>query len=109
LSFSILFILIILALNALSSDAVINVIFKIAGYTYGPLLGLFMFGLFTRLKIRDRWVLLVCVLAPLLTWGIEEGVKRWFEADVGFLTILINGLLTFFGLWVISHKEVKGE
>jgi Na+/proline symporter len=109
LSFSILFILIILALNALSSDAVINVIFKIAGYTYGPLLGLFMFGLFTRLKIRDRWVLLVCVLAPLLTWGIEEGVKRWFEADVGFLTILINGLLTFFGLWVISYKEVKSE
>ncbi|MBV6442416.1 MAG: sodium:solute symporter [Haliscomenobacteraceae bacterium CHB4] len=105
LGFSILFILIILALNALSSDAVINLIFKIAGYTYGPLLGLFMFGLFTGLKIRDNWAPLVCVLAPLLTWVIEVSCKQWF--DVGFLTILINGLITFFGLWVISYREVK--
>lgn len=105
LGFSVLFILIILALNVLSSDAVINVIFKIAGYTYGPLLGLFTFGLFTNLKIRDKWAPLVCLLAPLLTWGIEVSCKQWF--DVGFLTILINGLITFFGLWVISYREVK--
>ncbi|HRI60238.1 MAG TPA: sodium:solute symporter, partial [Saprospiraceae bacterium] len=103
LGFSILFILIILALNVLSSDAVINLIFKIAGYTYGPLLGLFMFGLFTNLKIRDNWAPLVCVLAPALTWGIEVSCKQWF--DVGFLTILINGMITFFGLWVISYRE----
>jgi Na+/proline symporter len=103
LGFSILFIIIILALNVLSSDAVINLIFKIAGYTYGPLLGLFMFGLFTNLKIRDNWAPLVCVLAPALTWVIEVSCKQWF--DVGFLTILINGLITFFGLWVISYRE----
>ncbi|MCW5922423.1 MAG: sodium:solute symporter [Saprospiraceae bacterium] len=103
LGFSILFIIIILALNAWSSDAVINLIFKIAGYTYGPLLGLFMFGLFTNLKIRDRWVILICVLAPVLTWVVEVSCKRWL--DVGFLTILINGLITFFGLWVISYRE----
>lgn len=103
LGFSILFILIILALNVLSSDAVINLIFKIAGYTYGPLLGLFMFGLFTNLKVRDNWAPLVCVLAPALTWVIEVSCKQWF--DVGFLTILINGMITFFGLWVISYRE----
>lgn len=103
LGFSVLFILIILVLNMLSSDAVINLIFKIAGYTYGPLLGLFMFGLFTRLKVRDKWAPLVCVLAPALTWGIEVSCKNWF--DVGFLTILINGVITFFGLWVISYRE----
>lgn len=103
LGFSILFILIILALNVLSSDAVINVIFKIAGYTYGPLLGLFMFGLFTNLKIRDNWAPLVCIASPVLTWVIEVSCKQWF--DVGFLIILINGVITFFGLWVISYRE----
>lgn len=103
LGFSVLFIVIILILNALSSDAVINLIFRIAGYTYGPLLGLFMFGLFTRLKIRDNWAPLVCVLAPLMTWGLEVFSKQWF--DVGFLTILINGAITFFGLWVVSYRE----
>ncbi|HNG90743.1 MAG TPA: sodium:solute symporter, partial [Saprospiraceae bacterium] len=83
--------------------AVISLIFKIAGYTYGPLLGLFSFGLFTRLKVRDRWVLYVCLLAPLLTWAIEMSSKQWL--DVGFLTILINGVLTFLGLWAISYRD----
>lgn len=103
LGFAVLFVVIILLLEALSSDAVINIIFKIAGYTYGPLLGLFSFGLFTNFKIHDRRVLIVCILAPFLTWAIEAGCKQWF--DVGFLTILINGLITFFGLWVISYRE----
>lgn len=103
LGFSVLFILIILLLNVLSGDAVINLIFKIAGYTYGPLLGLFMFGLFTNLKIRDNWAPTVCIIAPAITWVIEASCKQWF--DVGFLTILINGTITFFGLWVISFRE----
>lgn len=106
LAFSIAFIIIILILNAISNDAVINLIFKIAGYTYGPLLGLFTFGLFTRLNLRDRFVPAVCVAAPLLTFIIEISCRQWL--DVGFLTILINGLITAFGLWVISYR-VTGE
>jgi Na+/proline symporter len=105
LGFSAVFVLIILILDAVSDSAVISLIFKIAGYTYGPLLGLFSFGLFTRLKVRDNWVLPICLAAPLLTWMIEVGAKRWF--DVGFLTILINGLLTFGGLWVVSYRDVE--
>ncbi len=103
LGFSVVFVVVILLLNALSSDAVINLIFRIAGYTYGPLLGLFMFGLFTSLKVRQRLVLPVCLAAPIATWAIETGCKQWF--DVGFLTILINGVLTFLGLWAISYRE----
>ncbi len=109
LGFSILFIFIILALDALSSDAVINLIFRIAGYTYGPLLGLFMFGLFTNLKIRDAWAPLVCLLAPALTWLVEYFSKRWFGFDVGFLTILLNGAIAFFGLWAISYREANSD
>lgn len=103
LGFSAAFVVIILILNAVSSSAVISLLFKIAGYTYGPLLGLFMFGLFTSLKVRDNFVLPVCVAAPFITWIIEVTCKQWF--DVGFLTILINGLLTFGGLWAISYRE----
>lgn len=103
LGFSGLFVVIILALGAVSSDAVINVIFKIAGYTYGPLLGLFAFGLGTGLHLRDKLVPYVCLAAPLLTWIIEVSCKQWF--DVGFLTLLINGLITFGGLWVISWRD----
>lgn len=103
LGFSLAFVVIILILNAISNDAVINLIFKIAGYTYGPLLGLFTFGLFTNLNLRDRWVPYVCLAAPFLTWLVELSAKQWL--DVGFLTILINGGITAFGLWAISYKD----
>jgi len=122
LGFSVLFVLIILLLNAYSNDAVINLVFRIAGYTYGPLLGLFMFGMFTKFQLHPwdvtlplqrlvpSWpqvnislVTLVCIAAPLLSWLIEIGIKPWF--DVGFLTILLNGSITFLGLWMISYQE----
>lgn len=103
LSFSLAFVVIILILNAVSNDAVINLIFKVAGYTYGPLLGLFTFGLFTDLKLRDRFVPAVCLAAPLLTFLIESSCRQWL--DVGFLTILINGVVTAIGLWAISYRE----
>ncbi|MFN0014047.1 MAG: sodium:solute symporter [Saprospiraceae bacterium] len=118
LGFAVAFVLIILLLKAFSGGAVISLIFKIAGYTYGPLLGLFAFGLFTDLKLHP-WalriprrnakpfeipaVLLLCVLAPVLTWAVETGCKKWF--DVGFLTILLNGAITFAGLWAMSYRE----
>lgn len=104
LGFSIAFVLIIRILYAFSDGAVLGLIFKIAGYTYGPLLGLYIFGLFTRFKLYDERVPYICLAAPLATWGIETGLKPW--ADVGFLTILLNGSLTFLGLWVISYKEI---
>lgn len=118
LGFSAVFVVIILLLKVFSSGAVISLIFKIAGYTYGPLLGLYTFGLFTNLKLhpwalRIPWrknrtlelpgVVLVCLAAPLITWAIEVGCKQWF--DVGFLTILLNGVITFAGLWVMSYRE----
>ena len=100
LSFSAAFALIILFLHAYSDSAVIKLIFQIAGYTYGPLLGLYTFGLFTRRRVRDAWALAVCIAAPVLTWFVAAYAKKSF--DVGFLTILINGVFTFTGLWLIS-------
>lgn len=103
LGFAALFVVIILGLNAYSSDAVINLVFKIAGYTYGPLLGLYMFGLFTSLRVRDQLVPFVCLLSPLLTYIVEINAKQWL--DVGFLTILINGMITFLGLLLVSRRS----
>jgi hypothetical protein len=103
LGFTFLFFLIILILRAISDGAVISLIFKIAGYTYGPLLGLYIFGLFSTLKVRDNLVLYVCLAAPLVTWLLDLTMKKWF--DVGFLTIFINGLITLLGLWAISYRD----
>ena len=103
LGFSLAFVVIIKILYASNNGAVLGLIFKLAGYTYGPLLGLYVFGLFTSLKLHDRFVPFVCVLAPLLTWAIEWTVKSYF--DIGFLTILVNGLITTIGLWVFSYRD----
>jgi Na+/proline symporter len=105
LGFSSLFVLIILILDAVSDSAVISLIFKIAGYTYGPLLGLYAFGLFTNLTVRDRLVPYICVAAPLLTIALEYALKHWIGFDVGFLTILINGLITGLGLWAVAERQ----
>ena len=105
LGFSALFVVIIVILNAVSDSAVITLIFKIAGYTYGPLLGLFSFGLFTNLQIRDRFTLYICLVAPALTFVFEYVSKYLWGFDAGFLTILINGVFTTLGLWAISYRE----
>ncbi len=105
LGFSGAFLLIILVLYYFTEGSTIDLIMKYAGYTYGPLLGLFAFGLFTNLSVRDRFVLPICVASPFLTFAIEWAMKTWIHVDVGFLTILLNGLLTFGGLWVISFRD----
>lgn len=109
LGFAAIFVVVILLLKWLSDDAVINTIFKIAGYTYGPLLGLFMFGLFTKLEVRDRFVPIVCLVAPVLTWFVVLYAKQWYQIDLGFLNLLVNGALTFFGLWALSFRLEKKQ
>ena len=104
IGFSVLLFITIILFNVLNDEAVIKKIFEWAGYTYGPLLGLFAFGIFTDLKIRDRYVLYICLLAPLRTWFLKEN-DLFLNFKLGFLIILLNGLLTFLGLWAISYRE----
>jgi hypothetical protein len=77
-----------------STGAIITTIFQIAGYTYGPLLGLYLLGLFSRVRLRESWVPVACVAAALLTYGAHELLQRRFHFDVGFLAIFINAGLT---------------
>ncbi|MEL7122331.1 MAG: sodium:solute symporter [Bacteroidota bacterium] len=102
--FSILIFLVIVCFEAISNDSVINGVFRAAGYTYGPLLGLFSFGLFTKLEVKDMWVPLVCIAAPILSYIINLQAPKWIGYQFGFEILIVNGFLTFLGLLLISRK-----
>ena len=95
---------IILLVKALNSTSVIDAVYVVCGYTYGPLLGLFTFGLTTRLRPRERWVPLICILSPLLSFAADQAVTRLTDYRFGDELLMLNGLLTFLGLLLASAK-----
>ena len=103
LGFSIVIFTIIMIFSNSKGD-VISLIFKVAGYTYGPLLGLYMFGMFTKITIKDKWVPVICLLAPILTYGLSEYLKNIFNFDFGFVNIAVNAGLTILGLLIVKRK-----
>jgi hypothetical protein len=88
-----------------SQGAIINTIFKIAGYTYGPILGLYLTGLFSGIKFREKWVPVACISAALVTWILNVYFIRSFHFDFGFMNIFVNALLTIIFLFIIKRKE----
>ena len=97
--------LVIVVFKVVNNDAVINNLFTWAGYTYGPLLGLYAFGLFTKKQVKDKLVPIVCIVSPIICIFINEFSKELlFGYKFGFEMIILNGLLTFIGLWVIRKK-----
>jgi len=131
IAFSILLAIVILILNAVINDlSVISQLFKAAGYTYGPLLGLFVFGMFTQLKIREtldisetKWgqkmpelfqkinlVVIICLLSPIVSYFIDAySAEYLYGFKFGFLIIGLNGLLTFLGLLAISYHDYEDQ
>ncbi|MDR1602431.1 MAG: sodium:solute symporter [Tannerella sp.] len=101
---SAVFILIIIAFRAINSQSVISAIYTMASYTYGPLLGLFAFGLFTRRMPKDRFVLPVCILAPAACLIIEYTVSSASGYKFGYEILMLNGAITFAGLRICSCK-----
>ncbi|UOR05995.1 sodium:solute symporter [Hymenobacter aerilatus] len=107
--FSLVLIVIILIFRAINDQSVITAVFKAAGYTYGPLLGLYSFGIFTGRGLHDRLVLPVCFAAPLITWFINANSKAWWGYEFGFEILILNGILTFLGLLLISRPTATRE
>jgi Na+/proline symporter len=106
IGFSFLIFLVIIIFKAINDDSVINQVFRVAGYTYGPLLGLFAFGLFTKYQVRDKWVPVVAILSPVITYIISVNSVAWFNGyKFGFELLLVNGLLMFIGLLLLRKKE----
>lgn len=104
--FAVLLWLVILGFQAINSKAIIDAIFTLASYTYGPLLGLFAFGLFARWMVVDRWVPVVCCVSPAICFLLQQNSAAWFHGyKMGFELLMVNGLLTFIGLWLIRAKS----
>jgi Na+/proline symporter len=87
-----------------SQGAIINTIFKIAGYTYGPILGLYLTGLFSNIQLKEKWVPLACLGAALITWFLNTLFINAFKFDFGFMNILVNAVLTILFLVLIKKK-----
>ena len=106
ISVSIVLAITIIVFKELNDDSVISELFKMAGYTYGPILGLFVYGIFTRKKIKDNLVVYVALLAPLLSYILSKYSELWFNGyQIGFELLLINGLITLVGLGLITSRE----
>ena len=106
---SVLFAIIILIFKAVNNRSVIDAIYMIASYTYGPLLGLFVFGLFTKKQPRDKYVPYICILSPLICFATDYLVKQHTGYAFGYEMLMVNGAITFFGLWAASvkYKSIK--
>jgi Na+/proline symporter len=107
LTVALIFFISILIFNSLNNKAVIDELFTIAGYTYGPLLGLYSFGLFTKRKVNDRITPYIAIISPLICIFLNAFSEELFSGyKFGFEMILVNGFLTYAGLWLFSKKEV---
>jgi|ERR1051326_5733316 Na+/proline symporter len=105
-SFAALLLVVILGFKFYNADtALVNRILTLAGYTYGPLLGLFFFGILTKMNVKDKWVPVVCVISPVLCWIIDTNSASWFNGYVFSIEIIfINGLFTFLGLLILRRR-----
>jgi Na+/proline symporter len=109
IGFSVLLVAVIITFKQLNNDSVINQVFKVAGYTYGPLLGLYVFGFFTKFKINDALAPLICIISPILCYVLSTYSETLlFGYKFGFELLILNGLLTFFGLWLIRNGKMEG-
>ena len=106
LGFTFLLFLIILLFRFLNNDSVVNAVFKVAGYTYGPLLGLFAFGLANKRQLHDKLVPFICIGSPVVCYFLNQHAAEWFNGyKFDFELLILNGFFTFIGLWAISFKE----
>ena len=98
--------LLICTFSVIGDNSVIDAVYVVASYTYGPLLGLYFFGLYTKRIVRDRWVPAVCILSPLICLVLSLNSEEWFNGyKMGYELLLYNGGITALGLWAISSSE----
>ena len=87
----------------IKDESVISKLFVFAGYTYGPLLGLYAFGLFTKWNVKDKFIPIIAILSPILSYIISVNSLKWFGFEFGFFILILNGFLTFLGLILIRR------
>jgi len=108
ISFAFVLLMVIIIFRAINDQAVVSKLFTVAGYTYGPLLGLYSFGLFSKRKPLDKMVPLICLLSPIICYIVNINSKAWLGGyEFGFELLILNGLITFIGLWFLSFQFIK--
>lgn len=111
LSIAFVFLVVIILFRSIYDEAIIKKLFMIAGYTYGPLLGFYSFGLFTRRSVKDKIVPFIALLSPVICFFLSKYSQQLLWGyKLSFELIILNGFLTFIGLWLVSKKvEIKSE
>ena len=99
-----IFVLFILLFRAVNSTSLIDAVYILASYTYGPLLGLFAFGLFTKRQPDDRLVPYICIASPIICYALDTATQYFWDYRFGYELLMLNGLLTFMGLWLSSKN-----
>lgn len=108
LSFALLLLLCIVLFKSMNDKAIIDNLFTIAGYTYGPLLGLYAFGMFTKWQVKDRWIPVAAILSPVICYLLSRySVQLLWGYKFGFELIILNGGLTFLGLWLLRTSKTN--
>ncbi|MCW3805009.1 sodium:solute symporter [Plebeiibacterium marinum] len=105
LSFSVLLMLVIILFRVFKADSIISTIFILAGYTYGPLLGMYAFGLFTKIEVKDNWIPVLAIVAPVITGVLDYNALRWFGFALGYEKLIMNGCFMFLGLLIVRRKQ----
>jgi Na+/proline symporter len=105
LMFSFILLIVIMIIKALNDESVIDSLFKLAGYTYGPLLGLYAFGMTTKWKVKDKLVPIVCLLSPFITYYIGVNSEAWFDYKFSFELLILNGFITFVGIYLLKTNK----
>ena len=98
---------VILAFEYWADDSVINLVYKVASYTYGPILGMFAFGMFMRRKVRDRWIPLVAVAAPVLSALVQWWAREAWGYRIGFELLIYNAAFTMIGMSLLVERDEK--
>ena len=106
IGFTLLMFLVIILFNEINDSSVVSAVFKVAGFTYGPLLGLFLYGLISKRPVHDKWVPLVCVLAPIISVILNFNSESWFNGyQFGFEILLVNAALTCLGMRILYKSK----
>lgn len=106
-AYSVLFIVMIMVFFLSKSEAVIDLVYRMAAYTYGPLLGLFFFGILTKRSVKDRFIPYIAVASPLLCWVMNYLSTTFLDFGFGFTILIFNGLFTFAGMYLVSNEKSR--
>lgn len=105
LGVAILFVIFIILFKQINSTSVIDAIYIICSYTYGPLLGIFGFGIFTKRRANDQVTPYIAILSPIICYAIDWYSSHHLGYKLGYELLMLNGLITFSGLYLFSHKN----